>query len=158
MRFSLPTLLFTALLASGCPSAYQRTYDTELGRLEGERRAREQVEAQEAGKFVAVVLFEVNRSEIDDTGSREIDWFLEQIAPYPSVHVEVKGYADSTGSEAHNEGLSNERAWAVQDYLISRGLPPERVSISAFGSRDPERSNQTAKGRKQNRRAVLRTR
>jgi len=161
MRPLLPALLITPLLLGGCPSAYQRTYDQETQRLQAEQRAREQqleVQRQEARKYVAVVLFAVNSADIDEAGARELEWFLQQIAPYPNVAIEVKGYTDSTGSEANNQTLSDRRAWAVQDYLISRGVSADRVSASAYGETDPARDNASARGRKQNRRAEVRVR
>jgi len=161
MRTLLPALLVTALFASGCPSAYQRTYDQETQRLEAEQRAREQqleAQRQEARKYVAVVLFAIDSAVIDEAGYHELDWFLQKIAPFPNVSIDVKGYTDSTGSEANNQTLSNERAWAVQDYLVSRGISADHISASAFGEAEPARDNVSAKGRKQNRRAEVRVR
>ena len=161
MRTLLPALLVTALFASGCPSAYQRTYDQETQRLDAEQRAREQqqeAERQEARKYVAIVLFAVNSDEIDEAGARELEWFLEQIAPFPHVSIDIKGYTDSTGSEGNNQTLSNKRAWAVQDYLVSRGVSADHVTASAYGADEPARDNVSAKGRKQNRRAEVRVR
>jgi outer membrane protein OmpA-like peptidoglycan-associated protein len=161
MKASIPALAIAALLASGCPSAYERTYDAETQRLEQQQRmreAQEEAERQEARKYVAVVLFTVNSAEIDDAGFRELDWFLEKVRPYPNVYIDVKGYTDSTGSEAHNQPLSNQRAWIVQDYLVSRGVSPDHVSASGFAEAEPARPNVSEKGRKQNRRAEVRVR
>jgi outer membrane protein OmpA-like peptidoglycan-associated protein len=161
MRTLIPALIVAALCASGCPSASDRAYDRETQRLEEQQRIREQreeMQRQEARKYVAIVLFAVNGAEIDDAGRRELDWFLEQIRPYPNVTIEVKGYTDSTGSEAHNQPLSNKRAWVVQDYLVSRGVRADRISASGFGDSDPARPNVDSKGRKQNRRAEVRVR
>ena len=149
-----PTLIVAASLALGCPSAYDRTYEAEVNRLD----AQHQVNRQEALKYVAVVLFAVGSSEIDEAGFKELDWFLQKIAPYGNLDVGVMGYADSTGSEAHNLPLSDERARAVQDYLIARGIPAGRISIGGFGSSDPARENTTSRGRRQNRRAEVRVR
>jgi OOP family OmpA-OmpF porin len=104
------------------------------------------------------VLFAVDSADIDEAGARELEWFLEQLAPFPQLHIDVKGYTDSTGSEANNHALSNQRAWAVQDYLISRGFSADHVSVSAYGEAEPARPNETAPGRKQNRRAEVRVR
>jgi outer membrane protein OmpA-like peptidoglycan-associated protein len=165
MRALLPALAVAALCASGCPSTYQRTYDAEIQRLEAEQRVRdeqqrqlEEAQRQEAHKYVAIVLFAVNSSEIDDAGFREIDWFLEKISPYPHVQIDIKGYTDSTGSEAHNQPLSNKRAWAVQDYLVARGVSPDHISAGGYGDAAPAEPNVSAKGRQQNRRAELRVR
>jgi outer membrane protein OmpA-like peptidoglycan-associated protein len=161
MRALLPALIVAALCAGGCPSAYDRAYDQETQRLEEQQQIREQreeMQRQEARKYVAIVLFAVDGAEIDDAGRRELDWFLEQIRPYPNVSIEVKGFTDSTGSEAHNQPLSNKRAWVVQDYLVSRGVRADRISASGFGASDPARPNVDSKGRTQNRRAEVRVR
>ena len=161
MRAVLAALVVAALCSSGCPSAYDRTYDQETQLLEEQRRIREQreeAERQEARKYVAIVLFAVNRSEIDEAGFRELNWFLEKIRPYPHVAVDVKGYTDATGSEAHNQPLSNERAWIVQDYLVSQGIRADRIFASGFGASDPARPNVDSRGRTQNRRAEVRVR
>jgi outer membrane protein OmpA-like peptidoglycan-associated protein len=126
--------------------------------LEQMRLQREESERQEARKYVAIVLFAVDSAEIDEAGFRELDWFLEKVRPYPHVAIDVKGYTDSTGSEAHNQPLSNKRAWVVQDYLVSRGIRADHVSASGFGPTDPARPNVDSKGRTQNRRAEVRVR
>jgi outer membrane protein OmpA-like peptidoglycan-associated protein len=159
MRAFFPVLATAALCLTGCSSAYQRTYDQETQLLEEQRRIREQQEEaqrQEARKFVAVVLFAVDSAEIDEDGFRELEWFLEKVRAYPNVTIEVKGYTDSTGSEAHNQPLSKERAWAVQDYLISRGVSADHIFARGYGASDPARPNVDAKGRTQNRRAEVR--
>jgi len=161
MKATFPALVIAALLAAGCPSAYQRTYDQETARLEAEQRAREEAEEaqrQEARKYVAIVLFAVDSAEIDAAGFRELDWFLEKIRPYPNVYIDVKGFTDATGSEAHNQPLSNKRAWVVQDYLVSRGIRADHVSASGFGASDPAEPNVSSGGRRHNRRAEVRVR
>jgi outer membrane protein OmpA-like peptidoglycan-associated protein len=135
-----------------CRSGYNKAYEAETQRLESELAW----QTQEAQKYVAVVLFSVGSDVIDEAGAREIEWFLEKIAPFPMVRIGVKGYTDSTGKEARNVPLSNARAWVVQDYLVSRGVAPERISASGYSASDPARTNTNAKGRTQNRRAEIR--
>jgi outer membrane protein OmpA-like peptidoglycan-associated protein len=161
MRAFLPILVIAALCSSGCPSAYDRTYDRETQRLQEldqMRLQREEAERQEARKYVAIVLFAVGSAEIDEAGFRELNWFLEKIRPYPHVSIDVKGYTDSTGSESRNQPLSNQRAWVVQDYLVSQGIPADRIFASGFGATDPARPNVDSRGRTQNRRAEVRVR
>jgi len=146
------TILIASCLVLGCRSAGNDTYAAETQRLEYELAR----QTEEARKYVAIVLFSVGSDVIDDAGAREIEWFLEKIAPYPMVRISVKGYTDSTGSEARNVPLSSTRAWVVQDYLVARGIAPERVSASGYSASDPARTNADSKGRKQNRRAEIR--
>jgi len=72
--------------------------------------------------------------------------------------VAVEGYADSTGRTARNRSLSERRAKAVTDYLVTKhGLPPYRVvQPFGFGSSDPVAANNTRQGRSLNRRAEIR--
>jgi len=165
MRRSLACLAVAALCVSGCQSAYNNAYDAETARLEAQQRAREQQEAamreaqrQDLMKYVAIVLFKVGSAEIDDAGIHELTWFLDKIAGAPFVDIEVKGYTDSTGSESTNVPLSNKRAWAVQDYLVSQGISADRITAAGFGATDPARPNVTPDGRIQNRRAEVRVR
>jgi outer membrane protein OmpA-like peptidoglycan-associated protein len=71
--------------------------------------------------------------------------------------VAVEGYADSTGRTARNRSLSERRAKAVTDYLVTKhGLPPYRVvQPFGFGSSDPVVVNNTREGRALNRRAEI---
>ena len=72
--------------------------------------------------------------------------------------VAVQGYADSTGRTARNRSLSERRAKAVTDYLVTKhGVPPYRVvQPFGFGSSDPIAENNTREGRSLNRRAEIR--
>ncbi len=71
--------------------------------------------------------------------------------------VAVEGYADSTGRTARNRSLSERRAKAVTDYLVTKhGLPPYRVvQPFGFGSSGPVAVNKTREGRSLNRRAEI---
>ena len=152
MRAIIPALITFLLFAIGCQSGYNKAYEAETRRLEDELAR----QTEQARKYVAIVLFSLNSDVIDEAGAREIEWFLEQIAPFPMVQIGVKGYTDSTGGEAQNVPLSNTRAWVVQDYLVSRGIAPERISASGHAALDPARTNTDASGRTQNRRAEIR--
>ena len=114
MRSNAIWLLAWILCVFGCASAYERTYDQELGRLRNQERQRQDMEAAEraeAQKYVAVVYFGVGSSMIQEEGYRELLWFTDKIAPYrDQARVDVKGYADSSGHEQFNQELSNERA------------------------------------------------
>ncbi len=74
---------------------------------------------------------------------------------YPDLGVEVAGYTDSRGNENNNRKLSQERAKAVRTYLISLGLPANRLTARGYGEANPIANNQTESGRAINRRVVL---
>lgn len=74
---------------------------------------------------------------------------------YPSSYVDVVGHTDSTGSDSYNQQLSQARANAVAQYLISRGVNPARIQAYGAGESQPVASNATEAGRQQNRRVEL---
>jgi outer membrane protein OmpA-like peptidoglycan-associated protein len=74
---------------------------------------------------------------------------------YPSSYVDIVGHTDATGETAYNQQLSEGRARAVADYLISRGVNPSRVAAYGQGETQPVASNETEAGRQANRRVEL---
>jgi len=147
----------TALMLQGCPSAYQHAYEQETQRLENRQRiAQEQEQAAhaEAQKYAAVIYFAVGSATIDADGQRELNWFVQQMQPYPQALIEVQGFADSTGNEASNQGLSAQRAANVASYLASQGIA-SRLMTKGFGTASPAASNATSQGRRNNRRVEV---
>jgi len=71
------------------------------------------------------------------------------------IKVEIAGHTDSTGPEAHNQGLSERRAKAVEEYLISKGISADRLKPVGYGPSSPIASNATREGRAANRRVEL---
>jgi outer membrane protein OmpA-like peptidoglycan-associated protein len=74
---------------------------------------------------------------------------------YPSAKFVVEGYTDNTGKVKANEILSENRAKAVVDYLIEKGINSERLTSIGYGVKNPIASNKTKAGRAQNRRVVV---
>ena len=72
-----------------------------------------------------------------------------------SVAVVVSGYTDSTGNDSINIPLSKNRAAAVKQYLINKGVSSSRISSEGYGASNPIASNDTAAGREQNRRVEI---
>jgi outer membrane protein OmpA-like peptidoglycan-associated protein len=81
---------------------------------------------------------------------------LDQVAPLltasPASFCEIQGHTDSQGEPAANEALSLRRALATKDYLIEKGIAPERLLPKGFGDTRPVASNDTPHGRQLNRR------
>lgn len=67
----------------------------------------------------------------------------------------VEGHTDSRGTVANNQDLSQRRAQAVRDYLVSRGISPERVTAQGFGATRSVANNETTEGRANNRRVEI---
>ena len=71
------------------------------------------------------------------------------------VAVVVSGYTDSTGNDGINIPLSKNRAAAVRQQLINRGVPANRINSEGYGATNPIADNSTPAGREQNRRVEL---
>ncbi len=161
MRAGMIVSLLATLCGLGCASAYQQTYDQELGRLETQERQRQQMEAAaraEARQYVAVVYFHVGSTVIQEEGYRELLWLVDQIRSYPQALVDVKGYADATGPEQFNQELSEDRAKNVASFLAQQGIAYEQIYPAGFASNFPDETNNNAKGRSRNRRVEVQVR
>jgi len=66
--------------------------------------------------------------------------------------VIVQGHTDSTGTEEHNQALSERRANSVQTELVSRDVDRDRIASMGFGESQPVADNSTSEGRRRNRR------
>jgi OOP family OmpA-OmpF porin len=98
-----------------------------------------------------------------DSGSAQLgldeDSILDTVAKTlianPALKIQIGGHTDSTGSRALNLRLSKERAEAVRQYLISKGVNAANLTAVGFGSSEPIGDDATAEGRAANRRAEL---
>src|ERR1700677_5074902 len=74
---------------------------------------------------------------------------------YPGLKVQVEGYTDSVGSDDYNQKLSENRANAVRDFLVTQGVQPGNITAAGYGKTKPVADNSTSAGRAQNRRVNL---
>ena len=74
---------------------------------------------------------------------------------YPGLKLQVEGYTDSVGSDEYNQKLSENRADAVRDFLVTQGVQPDNITATGYGKAKPVADNSTAGGRAQNRRVNL---
>ena len=73
----------------------------------------------------------------------------------PDYKIWVQGHTDSTGTLAYNMKLSDRRAQAVKAFLITKGVPADRLEAKGYGPTKPVATNKTAEGRTLNRRVSL---
>jgi type II secretory pathway predicted ATPase ExeA/outer membrane protein OmpA-like peptidoglycan-associated protein len=71
------------------------------------------------------------------------------------VEIFIEGYTDAAGDSKHNTKLSELRATTIKNYFIGKGIHPSKIHASGMGSRNPLGSNQTAAGRRINRRVEI---
>ena len=104
----------------------------------------------------AHALFDTNKSDLRAAGSAELDDVAAKLKSYYSLDsIDVVGHTDDRGAAAYNQGLSERRAAEVKDYLVSKGVPANKISTSGAGEGSPTASNNTAEGRQQNRRVEI---
>jgi outer membrane protein OmpA-like peptidoglycan-associated protein len=100
--------------------------------------------------------FATDRAEIRSDFYDVLDSVVLVVNEYEKTLIEITGHTDSTGTDAHNQQLSEARARSVASYFKSRQVVPERLITEGFGEKFPIAGNDTAAGREQNRRVELR--
>ncbi len=99
--------------------------------------------------------FGVGDSTINPESFPVLDRTAEFLITYPTVFVVIIGHTDDVGDEDVNADLSLDRATAVFDYLVGKGVVPGQLVLASAGEDDPTASNETAEGREVNRRIEL---
>jgi len=101
------------------------------------------------------VSFDFNRAEVKPAFSGSLDKLADVLIKYNRTVVHVVGHTDSVGSDSYNQQLSERRAQSVGDYLVSRGVPRDRMRTEGRGEREPRATNATEAGRQLNRRVEI---
>ena len=101
------------------------------------------------------VNFETNKTILFDAAKTLLNQVAESLKERPDVKVEIGGHADSRGNDEHNMKLSQGRAEAAMQYLISQGVSADRLTAKGYGETQPIGDNKTEEGRAQNRRVEL---
>jgi general secretion pathway protein A len=105
---------------------------------------------------VSIVHFDSNSNDLSKDSYHVLDRLAAYLKHTPSARVAIKGYTDSMGNEEYNLHLSRFRANIVKNYLLGHGIDAKRLTASGLGSEDPLYSNETASGRRANRRVEIR--
>jgi outer membrane protein OmpA-like peptidoglycan-associated protein len=102
------------------------------------------------------IRFRFDSAHIESQWHERLDEIAEFISQKQPDKVYVEGHACAIGSDTYNVGLSRRRAQAVVDYLVKeKGFAADLFEIQPFGERRPEEPNESAEGRKKNRRVYL---
>ena len=101
------------------------------------------------------ISFQTGRADLEPRLRPILDQFAQGLGQQPGTEVFIVGHADSTGSDAINNPLSQQRANSVRDYLVSRGADSRIIRPEGRGSREPVADNGTDAGRAQNRRVEI---
>lgn len=102
--------------------------------------------------FSAGVLFDFDKADLRPAAGAELDSLVIFLKKYPKTELGIAGHTDDVGSDEYNLDLSERRAKAVFEYLISKGIPAARLGSKGFGESRPVADNTTEEGRQKNRR------
>lgn len=98
------------------------------------------------------VQFETGKANLKAESFNVLDQIADIMRQYPNYNLRISGHTDSVGNDENNRILSEERAKACYQYLISKGIVPERISFYGYGEERPIATNDTPQGRSLNRR------
>lgn len=101
------------------------------------------------------VNFDNDSAVLRADASTTLDQAAESLKSWGNVKVEVAGHTDSRSSDAYNMTLSQNRANAVRDYLVGKGVAADRLTAKGYGESQPVADNATEEGRALNRRVEL---
>jgi chemotaxis protein MotB len=156
---------YKQLQQSSAAQAAQSAADLAAAKKEAAAEKAQIGRFQEAIKFTlnSDLLFRPGSWEMSPRGKDLIAKLAPKLAPYQQNKLVVNGYTDNTPISpalkrqgvTSNEVLSQKRAEAVMQYLISAGVKPAMIAARGFGAADPIASNNTAQGRAQNRRVEV---
>lgn len=103
----------------------------------------------------AGTLFDFDKSVIKPAGKAALDGLVADMAKVDVETVIAVGHTDAIGTDTYNRSLSIRRVEAVKAYLVSKGVPADRIKTEGKGESQPVASNQTRDGRAQNRRVEI---
>jgi outer membrane protein OmpA-like peptidoglycan-associated protein len=102
------------------------------------------------------VLFQSNSYKLNKELLPKLDSISVYLKKQLRTEVTISGHTDNVGTESYNLNLSSQRAEAVAEYFLDKGIAPEQVTFAGFGSVQPIATNETVEGRKKNRRVEIR--
>jgi len=101
------------------------------------------------------ILFEVNKYEIKIESTSELERLFKLLTTNAKIRVEIGGHTDNSGTEAANITLSQNRAKAVYDWLVKKGIAAGRLSYKGYGSSVSVQPNTSEEGKRKNRRTEI---
>lgn len=145
-----------AQAAQRTASEESQAADAAQARARNLERELEELQAEETDRGLVLtlgdVLFETGQATLMPGALTTVDRLAQFMGDYPERTVQIEGHTDSAGSDALNQRLSEQRAAAVRDALVARGVGLGRIQTIGYGEARPVASNDTPAGRQQNRR------
>ncbi|WP_456378705.1 OmpA family protein, partial [Lutibacter sp.] len=114
-----------------------------------------QDEVAKLEELFKTVYFDTGKNTFKDETISKLDEAAQIMVKFRTAKFNISGHTDSLGSKASNQDLSQRRADAVKDYLVSKGVSSNNLTAKGFGEDMPVASNNTRSGRAQNRRVEV---
>ena len=116
-----------------------------------------QLQRIEIGNGIALknIFFEYKKADLNKESKSELGRLISLMSKYPNLKLEVSGHTDNVGDEIYNQDLSLRRANAVVQYLVQNGINADQLTAIGYGFQKPIASNDSEKGRQQNRRSEI---
>ena len=109
----------------------------------------------ELNRYGRTILFDTGKATFKSEAISTLESMVTILKDYPETNFVVAGHTDSVGTDRSNQLLSERRASAVRDYLVSKGINPLRLTYVGYGESRPVDSNDTVSGRANNRRTEV---
>jgi len=106
-------------------------------------------------EYSKTVLFDLAKATIRPESAEALNAIADIMKEYPETVFHIGGHTDSQGSDEYNLKLSKERAASVREFLVTKGIPANRLTSEGYGESRPIASNNTASGRQDNRRVEI---
>ncbi|MDJ0366672.1 OmpA family protein [Hymenobacter sp. H14-R3] len=104
---------------------------------------------QEATKYIN---FDFNKATLKPTSYSKLEQMVQIMNEYPDYSLSIAGHTDSKGADDYNLRLSYERAASARAYMLSKGIPADRIEARGYGETKPIADNAKAAGQALNRR------
>ena len=110
-----------------------------------------------AGSTIALrnIFFNTASYDLLPASNAELDKLVKLLQSNPTVRIELGGHTDNVGADAANLTLSDQRAKAVREFVIAKGIEADRITAAGYGETKPIATNDTEEGRAQNRRTEV---
>lgn len=105
--------------------------------------------------FDSGILFNTNSATLTSAARTNIDNLSQTLKKYKDTNILIEGHTDATGSDAHNQSLSERRASSVRNYTTSHGVAADRITTQGYGESQPVADNTTVSGKQANRRVEV---
>jgi len=140
----------------GVPNSLDKCADNETGTGKGCKEPVKTIEVPVAPSTLSkIVYFDTDKADLDNNSKAIIGDIVKLSENGSQYSIAVSGYTDTVGGANYNKSLSLKRANAVKEYLASRGISVNNITIESYGEEKPAAPNTTREGKSLNRRAEL---